>query len=595
VTFKAAPPQTFTVTPTAGAGGGISPATPFIVNSGAGASFTAAPATGFSVDQWSVNGALAQTGGVSYSLADVTADVTVHVTFKSAPPQTFTVTPTAGAGGAINPDAPFVVNSGAGANLTATPTTDFLVDQWLVNGALAQTGGVSFSLADVAADVTVHVSFKAAPPQTFTVTPTAGAGGSISPATPFVVNSGAGANFTATPPSGLLVDQWFVNGALAQTGGESFSLADVTTETLVLVTFKSDTASKFIPRNAGYTGMVSSSADKNYTYGRIRFYTTTSGAVTGNAFIDGHGYRFRGRLDAQGRLSRKLLFELNGKTYEHHLDVIMTNDGSGFSGKFKRDSGQVERAIFGERDAVGTHESPISQRGRYTAIVGNLPQSALGSPVRGFLSMRITPGGGVRIVGYLPDGTACSTGSHLSINENVAIVAGLYLGKHGYLFGQTALGASGESRSWTGELRWLKPLGATGVYGNGVLDGGESVVLDGALYRPPVDKTRILPAFDVSIGAATVTLSESDLPEESESIGVTITRSNKVIVAQTNTHKLRVNINPFTGRFRGSVVDAHGTRRTLRGAFVQGSMDAQRGEGFFVGSSQAGRVLIEPN
>jgi hypothetical protein len=594
VTFKAALPLTFVVIPTSGAGGVIGPDTPFVVNSGTDVNFNATPVNGFLVDQWLINDALAQTGGGTFTLTNVTADTAVRVTFKAAPPPTFTVTPTAAAGGLISPDVPMVVNSGAYVNFTATAAGGFLVDQWLVNDALAQTGGGTFTLNSVAADAAVRVTFKTAAQSHYTITPSAATNGTISPNTPFVVNGGANANFTATPAGGFLVDQWLVNGTLAQTGGASFSVTNVTADMGVRVTFKGNPVSDFIPQDAGYTGIVSPSLETNYTYGRVRFQTTKGGAFTGNALIDGHRYRFRGNLDAQGRLSRTLILELNSKTYEHQLDLVMTNDGSGFSGTFRGDSGTVERAVLGERDAHGTRNSPVAQRGRYTAIVGNLAQSALGSPVRGFLSMTVARTGAARIVGYLPEGHACSTGSHVSVTEKVALVAGLYLHKRGYLFGETSLATDGESRNWSGELRWLKPLGASGIYGNGILDEGETVALDGALYHPPANNSRVLPAFDATIGTAAVALSGGDLPAETDSISAIITRNNEVIVTQSNTHQLSIHINASTGCFHGSLVDASHKRRMLRGAFINSAGGGQRGEGFFVGRTEAGRVLIEP-
>ena len=76
-----------TVTPGAGPNGTISPNTPQIVNSGDGISFTAAPALGgYGVDQWTLNGVSVQSGGTSFTLANVTASQSVNVTFKKAVP-----------------------------------------------------------------------------------------------------------------------------------------------------------------------------------------------------------------------------------------------------------------------------------------------------------------------------------------------------------------------------------------------------------------------------------------------------------------------------------------------------------------------------
>lgn len=76
------------------------------------------------------------------------------------------------------------------------------------------------------------------PSPTYTVTPVTGVYGSISPNTPLKVSKGGGAVFTATPNSKKMVNHWFVDGILVQTGGSSYSLINVTSKHNVRVTFK---------------------------------------------------------------------------------------------------------------------------------------------------------------------------------------------------------------------------------------------------------------------------------------------------------------------------------------------------------------------
>jgi len=78
--------QTYTVKPTAGANGSISPNTNQSVFAGAFATFTATPAAGYVVDQWSVNGTVETVadGSTSFSDGPVNSNETVSVTFKKA-------------------------------------------------------------------------------------------------------------------------------------------------------------------------------------------------------------------------------------------------------------------------------------------------------------------------------------------------------------------------------------------------------------------------------------------------------------------------------------------------------------------------------
>ncbi|PJE16226.1 hypothetical protein, partial [Legionella sp.] len=64
-----------------------------IVNQGGNQTFTATANSGFAVNQWLLDGALAQTGGTTYQLLNVTANHTVDVSFSSTA-TTLTATPT---------------------------------------------------------------------------------------------------------------------------------------------------------------------------------------------------------------------------------------------------------------------------------------------------------------------------------------------------------------------------------------------------------------------------------------------------------------------------------------------------------------------
>jgi hypothetical protein len=80
-------------------------------------------------------------------------------------------------------------------------------------------------------------------PLQFTVTPSAGANGSITPANAQVVNAGSSLTFEATPDTGFAVNQWRLDGDLVQTGGTSFQLNNIQANHAVQVTFDQTTLS----------------------------------------------------------------------------------------------------------------------------------------------------------------------------------------------------------------------------------------------------------------------------------------------------------------------------------------------------------------
>lgn len=96
----------------------------------------------------------------SPSIDGVQFPFSVRVIASPTPQQQFTVTPSAGTGGSIAPNTAQTVNSGGSVTFTATPDANFGVNQWLLDGSLAQTGGTSYTLSSITANHTVQVTFS---------------------------------------------------------------------------------------------------------------------------------------------------------------------------------------------------------------------------------------------------------------------------------------------------------------------------------------------------------------------------------------------------------------------------------------------------
>lgn len=120
-------------------------------------------------------------------------------------PDQYTVTPSAGQNGAINPSSNQTVTSGGSVSFTATPNTDYDVDTWYVNNTAVQTGGTSFTLNNVTASDTVLVTFT---PTTFALNVTA-ANGSVTK-TPDQTRYAIGTQvtLTPTPAAGYMFTGW---------------------------------------------------------------------------------------------------------------------------------------------------------------------------------------------------------------------------------------------------------------------------------------------------------------------------------------------------------------------------------------------------
>lgn len=96
----------------------------------------------------------------------------------------------------------------------------------------------------------------------YSITSSAGANGIISPNSSQTVYRGSDLLFTATPTTGYLVYQWFVDGSLVQTGGSTFLLSNITANHTVTVTFNT---SSFFYGGAG-NGQLYFSIDAGLTW-----------------------------------------------------------------------------------------------------------------------------------------------------------------------------------------------------------------------------------------------------------------------------------------------------------------------------------------
>lgn len=95
---------------------------------------------------------------VSNGSSIVNGDVT-NVAIFCADIITYTLTASAGVNGTIAPNGAISVNDGQNQGFTATPDAGWAIDQWLVDGAVVQSGGSVYAVSNVTANHTVQVTF----------------------------------------------------------------------------------------------------------------------------------------------------------------------------------------------------------------------------------------------------------------------------------------------------------------------------------------------------------------------------------------------------------------------------------------------------
>jgi uncharacterized repeat protein (TIGR02543 family) len=193
--------NTYTITSTAGANGTITPLGATTVNYGASQSYTITPNAHYHVATVKVDGTLIG-NPTSYQFTNVSASHTIDVTFAV---DTFTITSTAGANGTITPFGTTTMNYGASQSYTLSPSTGYHVSVLAVDGSSVAIAN-PYVFSNVSASHTIDVTFAI---NTYTLTYTAGTGGTISGTTPQTVNYGGnGMTVTAVPNAGYTFTGW---------------------------------------------------------------------------------------------------------------------------------------------------------------------------------------------------------------------------------------------------------------------------------------------------------------------------------------------------------------------------------------------------
>ncbi len=193
--------NTFAITASAGANGGISPSGAVNVNAGASQGFTITPAASYHVLDVLADGA--SVGAVTtYNFTNVLANHTIAASFAI---NVHTITASAGTGGSISPAGPVNVNEGAGQSFTIAANTGYHLVDVLVDGS--SVGAVAnYSFTNVTADHTIAASFTIV---TYTLSVNVVGGGSVNVApNPASYPYGTPVTLTAVPAAGNAFIGW---------------------------------------------------------------------------------------------------------------------------------------------------------------------------------------------------------------------------------------------------------------------------------------------------------------------------------------------------------------------------------------------------
>ena len=164
----------------------------------------------------------------------------------------------------------------------------------LVDGRTYYFAATAYDSSNYESDYSSEVSYNSTTtttPTSYTITASAGTGGTISPSGSVTVASGASRTFTITPNSGYTISNVAVNGSSVG-AVSSYTFSNVTANRTIAATFAATTTtptSYTITASAGTGGTISPSGSVTVTSGASRTFTITpnSGYTISNVAVNG--------------------------------------------------------------------------------------------------------------------------------------------------------------------------------------------------------------------------------------------------------------------------------------------------------------------
>ena len=215
---------------------------------------------------------------------------------------TFSITATQPTGATISPSGTTVLNAGDGQTYTISATTGYNLDSLVVDG-VKRAGSASYTFSNVTANHTITATTKVS---SFTITSSAGTGGTISPNGATSVNNGSNIGYTITPSAGYYLTSLVVDGVIS----------DSTTH----YTFKTVLANHTIVANfAIYTYTVTSSSSSGGSITPTGVSTVNYGASLSYVVAPSTGYKTDSVKVDGARVDSLLYYTFTNITADHTI------------------------------------------------------------------------------------------------------------------------------------------------------------------------------------------------------------------------------------------------------------------------------------
>ena len=215
----------------------------------------------------------------SYKFERVTANHTISAYFVK---KTYSISASASTGGTISPSGTVDVKHGENKTFTVTPNTGYVVQAVTVDGV--NKGAItSYTFSNVTGAHTISASFVK---KTYSISASAGTGGSISPSGSISITHGDSKTFAITPSTGYEIQSVTVDG---QNKGKisSYTFSSVTGGHTISAVFVKKTYT--LTASASTGGSISPGGNISISHGDSKTFTITpaQGYKITNVTVDG--------------------------------------------------------------------------------------------------------------------------------------------------------------------------------------------------------------------------------------------------------------------------------------------------------------------
>jgi uncharacterized repeat protein (TIGR03803 family) len=310
--------------------------------------------------------------------------------------------------------------------------------------------------------------------------------------------------------------------------------------------------------------------------GFFTFTVTDKGKLSGSVQMAGGRYSMSGQFDASGRAGLTITrLRLSPLRLELQLDITQGTDqvtGTLSDGAWVAELAG-DRAVFDGQTRV----SP--QAGRYTLAVPGGTNASAEPGGDGYGTISVDNAGKARLTATLADGTRFSQAVSVSKHGAWPLFAKLYGG--GGLIMSWLSFAPTTASDLSGEAAWIKPAKPGDKYYPGGFNRQPTVL--GSRYQAPAAGNPVL-----NFTNAQVDFIGGDLTRDFTNQVALDTRNR---VTNLSSNRLTLFFSVSVGSFRGSVTDPATARPiSFTGVVLQ---KPNRGAGFFLGTDQSGKVVLE--